>query len=131
EKRMKDNLRFDRARVQMGKISGFGLLAMSRQRRRTGVVAGNSHVCEHCQGSGRVRSVESAALALLRALDEASAGQKNRVLEARAATDVVLELLNEKREALAMIEPNRHVRVRIIAGQGLNAGEFEINVGAA
>ena len=72
EKRMKDNLRFDRARVQMGKISGFGLMEMSRQRRRTGVLEGTSHVCPHCQGAGRVRSVESAALALLRALDEAS-----------------------------------------------------------
>ncbi len=65
EKRMKDNLRFDRARVQMGKISGFGLLELSRQRRRTGVLEGTSHVCEQCQGAGRVRSVESASLALL------------------------------------------------------------------
>ena len=98
---MKDDLRFDRARVQMGKISGFGLLEISRQRRRTGVLEGTSHVCEHCQGAGRVRSVESAALALLRALDEASAKQKGRLIEARAATDVALYLLNEKRDALA------------------------------
>jgi ribonuclease E len=130
EKRMKDNLRFDRARVQMGKISGFGLLELSRQRRRTGVLEGTSHVCPHCQGAGRVRSVESAALALLRALDEASAKQKNRVLQARAAADVALYLLNEKRDALAAIEANRHVRVRVDAGEGLTPGDFEINVGA-
>lgn len=130
EKRMKDNLRFDRARVQMGKISGFGLLELSRQRRRTGVLEGTSHVCEHCQGSGRVRSVESAALALLRALDEASAKQKGRRIEVRAAADVALYLLNEKREALAALEINRHVRVRIVAGQGLTPPDFEINVSA-
>ena len=115
EKRMKDNLRFDRARVQMGKICGFGLLELSRQRRRTGVLEGTSHVCEHCQGAGRVRSVESAALALLRALDEAAAKQKGHMIEARAATEVALYLLNEKRDAIAAIEDNRHVRVRIAA----------------
>jgi ribonuclease E len=73
--------------------------------------------------------VESAALALLRALDEASAKQKNHAIEARTATDVALYLLNEKRDALAAIEENRHVRVRVIAGEGMNPGDFEINVG--
>ncbi|MGE3929847.1 MAG: ribonuclease E/G [Hyphomonadaceae bacterium] len=127
EKRMKDNLRFDRARVQMGKISGFGLLELSRQRRRTGVLEGTSHVCPHCQGSGRMRSTESAALALLRALDETSAKQKGRMIEARAATDVALYLLNEKREALAVLEANRHVRLRILASTTLAPAEFEIS----
>ena len=130
EKRMKENLRFDRARVQMGKISGFGLLELSRQRRRTGVLEGTSHVCEHCQGSGRVRSVESAALALLRALDETAAKQKNHEIDARTATDTALYLLNEKRSALALIEENRHVRVRISASGQMHSGDFEINVGA-
>jgi ribonuclease E len=130
EKRMKDNLRFDRARVQMGKISGFGLLELSRQRRRTGVLEGTSHVCEHCQGSGRVRSVESASLALLRALDEAAAKQKNHLIEARTASDVAIYLLNEKRDALSTIEENRHVRVRVGAASAMNPGDFEINIGA-
>jgi ribonuclease E len=114
----------------MGKISGFGLLELSRQRRRTGVLEGTSHICEHCQGAGRVRSVESAALALLRALDETSAKQKNHTIEARTATNVALYLLNEKRDALAAIEENRHVRVRVAAGEGMTSGDFEINVGA-
>ena len=126
EKRMKDNLRFDRARVQMGKISGFGLLEMSRQRRRTGVLEGTSHVCPHCQGAGRVRSVESAALALLRALDECAAKSKGQLVEARAAAEVALYLLNEKRETLATMEANRHVRIRVSAGAGLAPPEFEI-----
>jgi ribonuclease E len=130
EKRMKDNLRFDRARVQMGKISGFGLLELSRQRRRTGVLEGTSHVCPHCQGAGRVRSVESAALALLRALDEAAAKQRARVIEARAATEVALYLLNEKRTTLAAIEANRGVRVRVAANAGLAPPDFELNISA-
>ncbi|MBI3445290.1 MAG: ribonuclease E/G [Magnetospirillum sp.] len=130
EKRMKDNLRFDRARVQMGKISGFGLLELSRQRRRTGVLEGTSHVCPHCQGAGRVRSVESAALALLRALDEAAAKNRNRLIEARAPTDVALYLLNEKRETLAAMEANRHVRLRVTASSNLTPPDFELNIAA-
>src|SRR5690606_16041659 len=125
-----ENLRFDRARVQTGKISGFGLLELSRQRRRTGVLEGTSHVCEHCQGTGRVRSVESAALALLRALDDAGIKQKHHTIEARTASEVALYLLNEKREALASIEEFRHVRVRITASSEMSSGDFEINVGA-
>jgi ribonuclease E len=130
EKRMKDNLRFDRARVQMGKISGFGLLELSRQRRRTGVLEGTSHVCPHCQGAGRVRSVESAALALLRALDEASAKQRGRRIEARAAPEVALYLLNEKRDAIANLEAVNHVSVRIIASAGMTPPDFELNISA-
>ena len=130
EKRMKDNLRFDRARVQMGKISGFGLLELSRQRRRTGVLEGTSHVCPHCEGAGRVRSVESAALALLRALDEISIKQKGAVLEARAATDVALYLLNEKRDAIAALETNNRVTVRVLAAANLAPGDFEIHTHA-
>ena len=69
EKKMKDCLKDDRARIQMGKISSFGLMEISRQRRRSGVLEGSTHVCEHCQGTGRVRSVESSALGALRAVE--------------------------------------------------------------
>ncbi len=130
EKRMKDNLRHDRARVQMGKISGFGLLELSRQRRRTGVLEGTSHVCEQCQGAGRVRSVESTSLALLRALDETAAKETGRAIAAAASPAVALYLLNEKRETLATLEANRRVRIRIGANNDLHAGEFEIRAGA-
>ncbi len=130
EKRMKDNLRFDRARVQMGKISGFGLLELSRQRRRTGVLEGTSHVCPHCEGSGRVRAIESAALMVLRLLGEASARNKGRELHVRAATDVTLYLLNEKRDFIAGIEAASKVRVRVLAGANLSPGDFEINIAA-
>ncbi|MGE0827942.1 MAG: ribonuclease E/G [Hyphomonadaceae bacterium] len=126
EKRMKDALRFDRARVQMGKISGFGLLELSRQRRRTGVLEGSFHICAHCAGTGRVRSVESSALTLIRAIDETSAKRPGEQLEARAPVDVALYLLNEKRHALAAIESNRDVRIRVAASSSLSPPDYEI-----
>src|SRR5262245_34440359 len=126
EKKLKDCLRFDRARVQMGKISGFGLLELSRQRRRTGVLEGTSHICPQCAGVGRVRSVESSALALLRALDEASAQRPGERLEARAPTPVALYLLNEKRAALASIETHRDVAIRLAGADALLPPDYEI-----
>ncbi|MEW5687722.1 MAG: ribonuclease E/G [Pseudomonadota bacterium] len=102
EKKLKDCLKDDRARVQMGKISPFGLMEISRQRRRTGVLEGTTHVCEHCQGTGRVRSVESSALASLRALEiEALKGGGEVTL--RAPRAVGLYILNEKRGHLARL----------------------------
>ncbi|MGE3251522.1 MAG: ribonuclease E/G [Hyphomonadaceae bacterium] len=126
EKRMKDALRFDRARVQMGKISGFGLLELSRQRRRTGVLEGSSHICPQCSGTGRVRSVESSSLTLLRALDDASTKRRGEMLEARAPAEVALYLLNEKRETLAGIEAARDVRIRVAASAALLPPDYEI-----
>ena len=102
EKKLKDCLKDDRARVQMGKISPFGLMEISRQRRRTGVLEGTTHVCEHCAGSGRVRSVESSALAALRALEvEALKGGGEATL--RVPSAVGLYILNEKRQHLARL----------------------------
>jgi ribonuclease E len=102
EKKLKDCLKDDRARVQMGKISPFGLMEISRQRRRTGVLEGTTHVCEHCAGTGRVRSVESSALAALRALEiEALKGGGEATLQVPRA--VGLYILNEKRGHLARL----------------------------
>ncbi|MES1203570.1 MAG: ribonuclease E/G, partial [Pseudomonadota bacterium] len=126
EKKVKDALRFDRARIQVGKISSFGLMELSRQRRRTGVLEGSSHICAACQGSGRVRSVESSALRLLRALDEEAIKGRGEVVEARAPTEVALYLLNEKREAIALLEESRRVRIRVTANPGLSPPDFEL-----
>jgi ribonuclease E len=102
EKKLKDCLKDDRARVQMGKISPFGLMEISRQRRRSGVLEGTTHVCEHCAGTGRVRSVESSALAALRALElEALKGGGEVTLKVPRA--VGLYILNEKRQHLARL----------------------------
>jgi ribonuclease E len=127
EKKMKDALRFDRARVQMGKISGFGLLELSRQRRRTGILEGSSHICPMCSGLGRVRSIESSALQLLRALDEEALKRGAAEIIARAPVDVAIYLLNEKRDALTAIEENRNVRIRVLGSTALMAPDFEIS----
>ena len=127
EKKLKDALKVDRARVQMGKISRFGLMEISRQRRRTGVLEGTTHVCEHCQGTGRVRSVESAALALLRALDEASVRQKGGLIEARAAAR--RRALSAQRKARgdrrARSQPPGR-RARRSRGAAMAPSEFEV-----
>jgi len=127
EKKMKDALRFDRARVQMGKISGFGLLELSRQRRRTGILEGSSHICPVCSGLGRVRSIESSALQLLRALDEECLKRGAAEIIARAPVDVAIYLLNEKRTTLSAIEDARGVTIRVLGSSSLMAPDFEIS----
>ena len=113
EKKLKDCLKDDRARVQMGKISAFGLMEISRQRRRTGVLEGTTHVCEHCGGTGRVRSVESSALAALRSLElEALKGGGEATLKTPRA--VGLYILNEKRAHLARLQQTLGLYVTIL-----------------
>jgi ribonuclease E len=113
EKKLKDCLKDDRARVQMGKISAFGLMEISRQRRRTGVLEGTTHVCEHCGGTGRVRSVESSALAALRSLElEALKGGGEATLKAPRA--VGLYILNEKRAHLARLQQTLGLFVTVV-----------------
>jgi ribonuclease E len=113
EKKLKDCLKDDRARVQMGKISPFGLMEISRQRRRTGVLEGTTHVCEHCAGTGRVRSVESSALAALRSMEiEALKGGGEATLTAPRA--VGLYILNEKRAHLARLHQTFGLFVTVV-----------------
>jgi ribonuclease E len=128
EKKMKDALRLDRARVQMGKISGFGLLELSRQRRRTGILEGSSHVCQHCQGTGRIRSIESSALKLLRTLEEECVRRPGAGIEVHAPTDVAVYVLNEKRATLARLETQYEVRLRLSASSQILTPDFEIQV---
>ena len=113
ERKLNDCLKDDRARVQMGKISAFGLMEISRQRRRTGVLEGTTHVCEHCAGVGRVRSVESSALAALRALEvETLKGGGEVSLKVTRA--VGLYILNEKRGYLARLNQNFGLFVTVL-----------------
>jgi ribonuclease E len=83
ERRLKEALRFDRARIQLGRISHFGLMEMSRQRLRTGVLEGSTSQCPHCQGTGIIRSTESIALAVLRGLEDAAGGALHSQQQAR------------------------------------------------
>ncbi len=126
EKRLREAVKNDRARVQIGKISQFGLLEMSRQRLRAGVVASSTIVCPHCGGAGIVRSVESTALRVLRALEEE--GEKNRAsaLTIKVANDVAIYTLNQKRRELARIEAEYGMDVSFEPKEGLMAGHFEL-----
>jgi ribonuclease E len=126
EKKMKDALKIDRARVQTGRISQFGLFEISRQRRRAGVLELSSEPCDHCGGTGRMRSIESAAIQLLRTVEARAADDRIESVHVDAASEVALYLLNEKRSSIAAIEADCHVSVRIEADEELKAGEFKI-----
>jgi ribonuclease E len=104
ERRMKDALKNDRARIQIGRISHFGLLEMSRQRIRTGVLEGSTVVCEHCAGAGMVRSTSSIALHVLRLLEDALISDASRDIRVRTRVGVALYILNQKRAHLTDIE---------------------------
>jgi len=126
EKKMKDCLKIDRARVQTGRISQFGLFEISRQRRRAGVLELSSEPCDHCGGTGRMRSIESAAIQLLRTVEARAADDRVESVHVEASPDVALYLLNEKRSSIAAIEADCHVSVRIEAEEDLKTGEFKI-----
>ena len=125
EKVLKDCLAQDRARIQMGRISSFGLMEISRQRRRTGILEGTTHVCPHCAGAGRVRSVESSALAALRAVElEALSGGGEVIL--RVPRDVGLYILNNKREYLTRLLRSHGLFVSVVIEEALAHADHEI-----
>jgi ribonuclease E len=104
ERRLKESLRHDRARIQVGRISHFGLLEMSRQRLRPSIAEQTFITCPHCLGRGTIRGVESSALQVLRAIEEEGAKRRSAEINVHVATDVALWLLNRKRERLSEIE---------------------------
>lgn len=128
ERRMKDCLKYDRARVQYNKISMFGLMEISRQRRRAGVLDSSSDPCTHCNGTGHVRSIESSALQLLRAIENRSVGIEGGKIEVQAPTEVILFLLNEKRQNLSDLEARQSLNVQVSARNDMLNGEFDIRV---
>ncbi|WP_440959636.1 ribonuclease E/G [Oceanicaulis sp. LC35] len=119
EKKMKDSLKRDRARLQVGRISQFGLMEMSRQRRRTSLVEGSSDTCPHCQGSGHIRSIESSALVALRTLEEEGVRGRTAKARLRCSPEVALYILNEKRDHLTAIEARYEMSVTVDADDSL------------
>ncbi len=113
EKAMKDALRNDRARIQVGRISGFGLMEMSRQRLRTGVLEATTRECPHCDGTGLVRTASSAGLSALRLIEDEAAKGKGTVIKLGASTEAAIYLLNEKRGELVEIEQRYGVTVEV------------------
>ncbi|MCZ8321120.1 MAG: ribonuclease E/G [Novosphingobium sp.] len=121
EKAMKDALKNDRARIQVGRISSFGLMEMSRQRLRTGVLEATTRQCPHCDGTGLVRTASSAGLSALRLIEDEAAKGKGSIISLFASTEAAVYLLNAKRADLAEIEARYGVRVEVLP-EGENEG---------
>ena len=121
EKAMKDSLKNDRARIQVGRISSFGLMEMSRQRLRTGVLEATTRGCPHCDGTGLVRTASSAGLSALRSIEDEAAKGKGSVISLFASTEAAVYILNAKRSDLAEIEDRYGVRVEVLP-EGENEG---------
>ncbi|MCF6276119.1 MAG: Rne/Rng family ribonuclease, partial [Robiginitomaculum sp.] len=128
EKRMRDALAQDRARVQMGRISQFGLMELSRQRRRRSLLEGSSASCEHCHGVGRKRSVESSALKAVRAVEEEGVRGRAARIRLTVTPKVAAYLFNEKRDLINAIEIENAMFTEIVADDSLIRPAFEIIV---
>ena len=126
EKRMKDKLKTDRARIQVGRISGFGLLEMSRQRLRPGMIEATTQPCPHCHGTGLLRSDDNLALAILRQLEEEGVRGKSKEVLVRAPVAIANYLMNQKREHVAMIEGRYGLSVRVEGDPMLVSPDFAI-----
>ena len=123
---MKDAMRNDRARVQIGSISHFGLLEMSRQRLRLSINESISNLCPHCEGTGRIRSIDTAAIQVLRSIeDEAQKGEMN-VLHITAHRDIALFILNHKRTSLADIESRFGLTIILHSDDSLIAPDYRV-----
>jgi ribonuclease E len=126
EKAMKDALKNDRARIQVGRISSFGLMEMSRQRLRTGVLEASTKPCPHCEGTGLMRTASSAGLSALRMLeDEAARGRGDRIL-LRAGRDAAVYVLNKKRSELAEIEQRYGVSIEIAIDESFEGARMAV-----
>jgi ribonuclease E len=126
EEKLKDALRFDRARVQIGRISRFGLLEMSRQRLRPSLGESTQSVCPRCEGHGRIRSVESLSLSVLRLVEEQAMKENTGQVLVQAPSGVANFLLNEKRKSVFEIEQRHEVPLIVVADDKLETPHFEI-----
>jgi len=126
ENRMRDALSVDRARVQVGRISRFGLLEMSRQRLRPSLGETSAIVCPRCTGQGTIRDTKSLALSILRLLEEEAIKERTAEVRAIVPVDVAAYLLNEKRAALGEIEQLTRARVLVVPNPNLETPHFEV-----
>jgi ribonuclease E len=126
ERRLKDALKNDRARIQVGRISHFGLMEMSRQRLRPGLLEGSSRPCPHCEGRGIVRSISSCGLSVLRAIEEHLISRKAEHLTVKCTREVAFYVLNEKRDNLLAIEQNYGISVFIVPSDEVKGSQAVI-----
>ncbi|WP_428670429.1 Rne/Rng family ribonuclease, partial [Roseibium sp.] len=130
ERKLKDCLKNDRARIQVGRISHFGLLEMSRQRIRTGVLESSTTPCPHCQGTGMIRSVESVALHVLRSVEDNLLKGASHNLIIRTTTQVALYILNQKRANLVDLEARFGIELEVHADDMVNGQLYVLERGA-
>ncbi len=126
ERKLKDALKNDRARIQVGRISHFGLLEMSRQRLRQGMMESSTRQCPHCEGTGVIRAVSSCALSVLRGIEEHLLSRKAESLDVRVHPDVAIYIFNEKRDALLSLEQNYGISIWIIPDRECAQAESRI-----
>ncbi len=126
ERRMKEAMRNDRARIQIGRISAFGLLELSRQRLRPSLAEASTQPCPHCEGTGLIRSTESAALHVLRVIEDEGIRRRSTELRVKVSVDVALYILNQKRDRLNEIEARYGFRVLITGDDRLIPPAHEI-----
>lgn len=126
EKRLKDKLKTDRARIQVGRISGFGLMEMSRQRLRPGMLEATTQPCPSCHGTGLIRSDDSMGLSILRQLEEEGVRRRSREVLVKAPVGIVNFLINFKREHIAQIESRYGLSIRVEADPFLISPDFSI-----
>ncbi|AAV95172.1 ribonuclease E/G [Ruegeria pomeroyi] len=126
EKRMKDKLKTDRARIQVGRISGFGLMEMSRQRLRPGMIEATTQPCPSCHGTGLIRSDDNMALSILRQIEEEGTRRRSREVLVRCPVGIANYLMNQKREHIAQIEARYGLSVRIEGDAHLVSPDFSL-----
>ncbi len=127
ERKLKDCLKNDRARIQVGRISAFGLMEMSRQRLRPGLLEASTRVCTACNGSGMVRSIESASLHALRHIEEEGIRARSSIIHVRISPEVALYLLNKKRSEISDMERRYGFRIDVLADKTLISPAVEID----
>uniref|UniRef100_UPI002637AD5B Rne/Rng family ribonuclease n=1 Tax=uncultured Lentibacter sp. TaxID=1659309 RepID=UPI002637AD5B len=126
EKRMKDRLKSDRARIQVGRISGFGLMEMSRQRLRPGMIEATTQPCASCHGTGLIRSDDNLALSVLRQIEEEGTRRRSREVLVKCPVGIANFLMNQKREHVAQIEARYGMSVRIEGDPALISPDFTL-----
>jgi ribonuclease E len=126
EKAMKEALKNDRARIQVGRISAFGLMEMSRQRLRTGVLEASTRQCPHCEGTGLVRTASSAGLSALRLIEDEAARGRGSQITLRASQEAAFYLLNRKRGELAEIEDRYGVLVEVVSDGDVEGARMSV-----
>ena len=131
EKAMKDALRNDRARIQVGRISGFGLMEMSRQRLRTGVLEASTVACPHCEGTGLMRTASSSGLSALRMIEDEAARGRGEKICLRAGREAAVYVLNRKRAELAEIEDRYGVRVEVLIDDNYEGARMSVESSGA